>query len=108
MATYTPAPLHTSGNITQLGSSAGTIYTATGVVAILRTILAECATATHTFTLSIGTDGSGTRLFDAYPLTANVPAIFNGWWVVASAGIIQAFASAATSVNLQLSGYTYA
>lgn len=104
MATYTPKPL-----VAQAAASAtpATIYTATAVTGIVRTIIAQAPSTSKTFTMSQGADAAGTRLFDAYALTTNVPSIFNVWWVIAASGTIQANGST-TAVSMGLSGYEYA
>lgn len=104
MATYTPKSLAPTAALT---ASAATIYTATAVVGIIRTITAQSATAAQNFTLAQGTDGVATRIFDAYVLTVNIPAIFNGWWAITASGIVQA-KSNSTNVQLSLNGYEYA
>ena len=104
MATYTPKPLATQ---VALAASNTAVYTPSAVTGIIRTIQAETTAAGKSFTLSIGTDGAGTRLFDAFALTANVPSIFNGWWPVLT-GIAVNMYCAATAVNGGLYGYEYA
>lgn len=106
MAVYTPKELVA---VTQLTNAAATVYTVPGATtAIMRTVHAQAATAAHAFTLSRGADAAATRLWAAYALTANVPAIFNGWWAIAAAAIVQAFADVNTVVDLSISGYEYA
>lgn len=106
MAVYTPKELVP---VTQLTNTAATVYTTPGAtVGVMRTIQVSVAAAAHTFTLSRGTDGAATRLFAAYALTANVPAIFNGWWALTAASIVQANADANALVNLTISGYEFA
>lgn len=106
MATYTPKGLVP---ITELTNAAATVYTVPGATtAILRTIHVLANSSAKTFTLALDTDAQSKRIFDAYALTANVPAIFNGWWVVATGKTVQAFASANTAVELQISGFEYA
>jgi hypothetical protein len=110
VATYTPKELVAP---TSLGASAGTsVYTQpASVVTILRTIHAQCPNSGHSFTLSLGADAAGTRLFDGYGLTAKVPAIFNGWWAIASgaggAHAIDANADASSQVVLTIGGYEF-
>ena len=109
MGTFTPKALVP---VTQLTASAGTsVYTQpASVTSIVRTIHVIAASAAKTFTLSFGADAAATRLFDAYALTANVPSIFNGWWVTPgthAAHEIDANASAVTSVQLIVSGYEW-
>jgi hypothetical protein len=108
MATYTPAAVVP---MTSLTATPGTsvLTGAGGTTYIIRTIHVDTNAAGKTFTMSIGADAAGTRLFDAYPLAANVPSIFNGWWVKAGAGLHDIDSSvSATTVTLLASGYTYA
>lgn len=108
MAVYTPSAVI---GMTSLTATPGTsVLTGSGgTTYILRTIHVDTNAASKTFTMSIGADAVGTRLFDACPLTANLPTISNGWWVKAGAGAHDIDAScSATTVTLMASGYTYA
>lgn len=108
MATYTPAAVI---GMTSLTAVAGTslLTGSGGTTYILRTIHVDTNAAGKTFTLSIGADAAGTRLFDAYALTANQPSIFNGWWVKVGAGAHDIDGNcSATTVTLMASGYTFA
>jgi hypothetical protein len=104
MATYTPKALATQVALAAVNTA---VYTPSGVTGIIRTIVAETTASGKSFTLSFGTDGVGTRLFDAYALTANTPSIFNGWWPVANAVAVNMYC-AATAVNGGLYGYEFA
>lgn len=104
MAVYTPKPLAVQA---ALVGSATTVYTPSAVTGIIRTITAQTVASGKNFTLSIGVDGAGTRLFDAFALTANVPFIQNGWWPVLTTVIVNMYC-AATAVNGGLYGYEYA
>jgi hypothetical protein len=110
MATYTPKEIVAATSLTATpGSSVYTQPAATK--SIIRTINAQSPNAAHSFTLSRGADAAGTRLFDAYALTAKVPAIFNGWWVIEginAAHAIDANADAVNQVVLTVGGYEYA
>ena len=109
MAVYTPTAVI---GMTSLSASAGTsLLTGTnGHTYIIRTIHVDTNASSKTFTLSIGADAAGTRLFDAYALTASIPAIFNGWWVKAGSGAAHDIDGncSATTVTLLASGYDYA
>jgi hypothetical protein len=106
VAAYTPASIVAPASLpasdtSLLTGSGGTTY-------IVRTWHFQAAAA-RTVTISFGADAAGTRLFDAYALTANVPAIFNGWWVRAGSGANDIRgASSATTVVASAFGYTYA
>lgn len=107
MATYTPAAVV---GMTSLTATPGTsVLTGSGgTTYIVRTFHID-SSAARNFTISIGADAAGTRLWDAYVLTANIPYIANGWWVKAGAGAHDIDAScSATTVTLLASGYTYA
>lgn len=98
--------------MTSLTATPGTSLL-TGVnltVYIMRTIHVDTNASSKTFTFSIGADAAGTRLFDAYALTASVPAIFNGWWTKTGTGATHDLdgACSATTVTLMASGYSYA
>lgn len=108
MAVYTPKDISVQAALTATGGTS--IFTGTGGhVYVIRTVHAQSAASGKNFTLSIKADAAGTRLFDAYALTANIPAIFNGWWVFQGSAAHDLDAScAATAVNLGVYGYDYA
>ena len=81
MAAYTPAALVPA--MTSVTSTAAYQTSTAANTGVLRTIHAQSSAASHSITVTAGgADAAATRLFDAYALTALVPAIFNGWWVV--------------------------
>lgn len=109
MATYTPASVVA---MTSLAATAGTslLSGVTGTIYIVRTWHVDTVSAAKTFTVSIGADAVGTRLFDTYALSASIPYVDNGWYPVTAAGGAHTFdgnCSAAT-VDLFAGGYTYA
>jgi hypothetical protein len=80
-AAYTPAALVPA--MTSITSTAAYQSSSAATTGVLRTIHAQANAASHNFTVTAGgADAAATRLFDQYALTTNVPAIFNGWWVV--------------------------
>jgi hypothetical protein len=112
MATYAPygfgSPFSGIYNVlTSFTGAAATQY-------IVRTMHVQTATSSLTFTMSFGADGTTTRLFDAYALTANVPSIFNGWWVPSLTGTnahiidMKSSSTVTGSVVLTLGGYSFA
>lgn len=107
MATYTPSAVVP---MTSLSTTAGTsLLTGTsGVTYIVRTWHVDTSGTSKTFTLSVGADGAGTRLYDGYALTQSVPMIANGWWVATGSGahVFDGNCSA-TTVTLLGSGYTF-
>lgn len=88
-----------------MSASGGTQIIAAANTNILRTIHFSTSAAGKAVTFSIGADAAGTRIFDAYPLTQSVPAIFNGWWVTTLRcdGNVNS-----TTAQVAVSGYTYA
>lgn len=80
-AAYNPAALVPA--MTSVTSTAAYQTSTAANTGVLRTIHAQSSAAAHSITVTTGgADAAATRLFDAYALTALVPAIFNGWWVV--------------------------
>jgi hypothetical protein len=110
-AVYTPAALVPA--MTSLTSTAAYQTSTAATTGVLRTIHAQANAAAHNFTVSTGgADAAATRLFDAYALTANVPAVFNGWWVVPATVVswlgYKCDTSTGSIVMLTIGGYTYA
>ena len=103
IATYTPKALVEQVALT---NSNATYYTAPSV-AVARTIQFSTPSASKTVTLSLKADAAGTRILEAYALTANVPTILNGWWVISNGATVQALVSS-TAASLGIYGYEYA
>jgi hypothetical protein len=93
----------------QVSNSAATKYTVPGsTIAVVRHIqVYNPGTGTVNFTLSIGTDAAGTRLFDAYPILEDVPLVHYCYHVLAAAEIIQALGSVNNQLVLTISGDEY-
>jgi len=111
MATYTPAALVPA--MTSITSTAAYQTSTAATTGVLRSIHAQANAAAHSFTVSTGgADAAATRLFDAYALTANVPSIFNGWWVVPATVVswlgYKSDTAGANIVLLTVGGYTFA
>jgi hypothetical protein len=114
MAAYTPATLISTK---LFGNGAGNIGTwryqntgGAGTFGIVRTAVIETVTAARTVTLQQGATAADTaaqRIFDAYALTANVPFLLNGWYVVINNDYFQGFANAA-DIGGACYGYSYA
>ncbi len=107
MAGYVPATiipqaaLSASGGTSLLTGAGGTTY-------IIRTLHVQAPSGARTFTMSIGADAAGKRLFDAYALTSNVPFISNEWITVAGAGAHDIDGNGSTTaVSLGAFGYTF-
>jgi hypothetical protein len=60
--------------------------------------------ADHTFTLSIGVDGAGKRLFKSQPVAANDSFDWSGMIVLGAGELLQALADANTALTLTVSG----
>lgn len=95
-----------------VSNAAATKYT---VPALTKTIIRQLhvqnpSASPVTFTVSIGADAAGTRLYDAYSVpaaaagvSASVLDIF-GYWVVDAAEIVQAFAGTNNILTLTIFG----
>lgn len=107
MAVYTPKELRIPTAVT---ASYATVYTATAVTGIMRTFIFNVLTTTHNAFLSREAGAEGTVLVENVPIVPNTPLIYNGWWVIPSAGILQAKADAITTnaPNFGAWGYEYA
>lgn len=90
----------------QLAAAAATIYTVpAGRIAVVRNIHVVNATAGDlTFTMSIGADAAGTRIFSAQ--TASAEDVFDSFapFVLTAGEILQAYASAAASLTVTIDG----
>jgi len=89
-----------------LTTSAATYYTVpASTTAILRSVHVNNESAsTATFTLSIGTDGAGKRLWSAVDIPTKSSFDWSGFIVLTAAEVIQALASAGTALTLTISG----
>lgn len=90
----------------QLTNSAVTQYTAPALTtAVMRSLHVFNATGgAVTFTMSIGADAAGTRLYDGVSIPALSSLDWSGFMVLAAAEILQAKASAGASLTLTISG----
>src|SRR3990167_10964468 len=91
---------------TQLAASATTIYTvpASTTATILHIIVCNTTTTPAGVYLTIGADAAGTRLLH----NQSVQGVFElkGFIVLTAAQILQAYASAASSATITISGVT--
>lgn len=94
------------GGPTALTTSAATQYTVPALTTtILRSIhVANEDSSARTFTLSIGTDGAGKRLWKDVTVPVGGSFDWSGFIVLAAGEVIQALASANTALTLVLSG----
>ena len=110
MAAYTPAALVPA--MTSVTSTAAYATSTAANTGVLRTIHATTSAGSHSITVTAGgADAAATRLFDAYALTASVPAIFNGWWVVPATVVswlgYKSDTATGSIVMLTIGGYVY-
>ena len=93
---------------TQLGTSASTVYTVpASTTAIIRSILVCNTTGDQVkFTMSIGADAAGTRIFMDRVIAPRMTFEYHGFIVLTAAGTLQAFADTATAATLTVSGVT--
>lgn len=91
---------------TALTTSAVTKYTVPALTTTIVRSIHVCneTGVDHAFTLSIGTDGAGKRLFMAQPVLANDSFDWTGNIVLDPADILQALADVGTGVTLVISG----
>lgn len=89
-----------------LTGTAATVYTVPGATAtILRSIHVSNETgSTATFTLSIGTDAAGKRLFTAVDIPTKGSLDWSGFIVLNAAEVLQAFSGTASALTLVVSG----
>jgi len=89
-----------------LTNAAATKYTApAGTVTIIQHLHVENPTnATVNFTMSIGADAAGTRIYDVFPIAANSVLDTFCKYVLQPAEIVQAFAGTNNVMTLTLDG----
>lgn len=92
-----------------VSNAAATKYTVPGsTTAVIRHIhISNPSGSPVDFTLSIGTDAAGTRLFDGYPIPTDSIVTLHCYHVMAAAEIIQAFAGTNNVLTLTISGDEY-
>jgi hypothetical protein len=101
VTTRTPARLY---GPTALSNSAADLYTSpASTITTVRQIHFQNPGAAITVTMSIGADGTGTRLFSAKSIPTGDSDHF-GYWVLAAAEKIQGSASVASQVVVSIFG----
>jgi hypothetical protein len=90
----------------QVSNSAATKYTVpAATTTIIRHIhVFNADTGAVNFTMSIGADAVGTRLYDAYPILAKEPLDISCFLVLGAGETIQAFGSVTNKLTLTISG----
>jgi hypothetical protein len=97
----------------QVSNAAATKYTcpAATIAVITHIHVQNPSGAPVTFTMSIGADAAGTRIFDAYSIPAAAAGVTNSvqdWWgpyTLTAAEIIQALAGTNNILTLTIDGY---
>lgn len=102
MATTTPTRFYGPA---YLSTSAATKYTVPGAsnIRLMHIHVSKPASSPANLTISIGTDASATRIYDAVPILDNVTDLFC-YYPLATTEFIQAFASVANALNITISG----
>lgn len=91
---------------TALTTAAVTLYSAPAATTTTITSIhvANESAAQASFTFSVGTDGAGKRFFYQIPVSAADSFDWSGTLVLATTEVVQAFASAATSLTITVNG----
>ncbi len=94
----------------QVSNSASTKYTVPGATtAVVRHIHVQNPSGSAvTFTMSIGANAAGTRIFDALSIPANSERSFWGPYTLVAAEIIQALAGTTNVLTLVVDGEEWA
>lgn len=89
-----------------LTNAAATKYTVpASTVSVLKYFQVENPTASPvTFTMSIGADAAGTRIYDAFTIPANSVLSVFCYYVLNATEVIQAFAGTTNEMTLTLNG----
>ena len=88
-----------------LSNSAATKYTAPAGGAVVRQIHVNNPSGSAVdFTLSIGTDATGTRIFDGLSIAADSTYDHYCYWPLTNGEIIQAFGGTNNAMTLTISG----
>lgn len=90
----------------QVAATAATKYTVPATTkTVVRHIHVQNPTGSAvTFTMSIGTDAAGTRIFDAYSIAANTVLDHFGLYVLEAAEVVQAGAGTTNVLTLTIDG----
>lgn len=90
----------------QLAASAATVYTVPASTTALLRNLHVCNTGSSpaTLTVSIGADAAGTRLWNAVTVQPGGWLDWTGFMVMTATEVLQAYASAASTLTLTVSG----
>ena len=93
----------------QVSNSTATKYTVPGsTIAVVRHVrVSNPSGSAATFTMSVGADAAGTRLFDAYSIPANSVYDWYCYLVLVAAEIIAAHSGTNNVLTLTISGDQY-
>lgn len=91
-----------------LTGSAATLYTVPSSTKVTVRSVTVCNndSASRTFSLSIGTDAVGTRLFSSYEIAANDSFTLPVEWNLSAAEFFQGWADTTNLVTLTFNGFT--
>lgn len=101
-----PDTLRRLAGPTLLTAAAATVYTtpASTSASILGIHVANTSASPATFTMSIGADAAGTRLYSGVLIPGNGTLDWSGLYVVTAAEILQAYSSVTGVLTLTISG----
>ncbi len=99
----TPKRLAGPAQLTNAAATKYTVPSATKTIVRHIHLFNQDATA-RTFTISIGADAAGTRIYDAMTLAAGAEFDRFCYYILEAAEIIQAFADVTLKVNLTIDG----
>lgn len=90
-----------------LSNAAATKYTvpASTIGQVSHIHVSNTSASAVNFTMSIGADAAGTRIYDAFPIAASTVYDSYGPYFVPAATIIQAFGSVPNQLTLTIDGY---
>jgi len=102
----TPKRLYGPALVTNAAATKYTVPAATATI-IRHVHVQNGSGSAATFTMSVGADASGTRVFDAYSIGANTPYDWYCYLVMAATEIIQALSGTNNVLTLTIDGDEY-
>lgn len=89
----------------QPGTGAGDLFTQSGAVAHVNNITVANTTAIDaTITISIGADGTTTRILDRVNVPARSSLVLNGYWYLANGEKMQGLQGTSAALTVTISG----
>jgi hypothetical protein len=89
-----------------LTDSAATVFTSSGDSLVEMIHLYNQHSSAVTFTLSVGTDAAGTRLWDSYPIPADKDVKLRLYLALADGEVLQAYSGTDAVLNISVDGRT--